>query len=463
VRITKSEICARTRDIPITFSQEKISAHGGLEFVRRFLGAIGFHGRVQRAVRGQGRAGDYGFHRLLLSLIGLIVVGGRRVTHLAFLGVDPVFLRFCGLHRLPADRTVVAWLKAFTPPALEALCDLIRDLVYEQIERLQLRRITLDLDGTVLRTGSHVEGAARGFNPHHPKDPSYYPLSVHVAQLGQILRLRNRPGNVHDSHNADGFLRVVVRELRERFGRSLRLELRMDGAFFHPEIFRFLDGEEGQGIEYAVKVPMWKWLGLLPRIAERKRWTRVDDYVEGFELRLRIDQKNWDRTERVVVYRKRVSHESRRNFQLDLFSPDDGHYEYSAVATNQTLAIAPLWHFMAGRGGHEKTYAELKQHFAFAAIPTNDQQANSAWQLLSVLTLNLIRWMQIALGASARDRTWKRTFDYVFQSMQTVRFELIHQPARLARPHGRPELRFAVSPTARRRIEHVERCLKRAA
>ena len=251
MRITKSEIRARTRDIPITFSQEKISAHGGLEFVRRFLGAIGFYERVQRAMRGQGRAGDYGFYRLLLSVIGLIVVGGRRVTHLTFLGVDPVFLRFCGLHRLPADRTVVTWLKAFTPPALEALCDLIRDLIYEQIEHLRLRRITLDLDGSVLRTGSHVEGAARGFNPHHPKDPSYYPLSVHVAQLGQILRLRNRPGNIHD-------------------------------------------------------VPMWKWLGLLPRIAERKRWTRVDAYVDGFELRLWIEK--WDRTERVVVYRKRVSH-----------------------------------------------------------------------------------------------------------------------------------------------------------
>jgi hypothetical protein len=148
VRITKSEICARTRDIPITFSQEKISAHGGLEFVRRFLGAIGFYERVQRAMRGQGRAGDYGFYRLLLCVIGLIVVGGKRVTHLAFLGIDPVFLRFCGLHRLPADRTVVAWLKSFTAPALEALCVLIRDLVYEQIERLSLRRITLDLDAS---------------------------------------------------------------------------------------------------------------------------------------------------------------------------------------------------------------------------------------------------------------------------------------------------------------------------
>jgi hypothetical protein len=463
VRISKSEIRARTRDLPITFSDEKISSHGGLEIVRRFFGIIDLRTRVWDRLQGVLPEGDYGSVRMLLSLIGLLIVGGARVTHLAFLGTDPVFLRFCGLHRLPSDRTVVAWLKAFTPSALEALSEVIRDLVYEQIEWLDLKRVTLDLDGTVLRTGSHVEGAARGFNPHHPKDPSYYPLSVQVAQLGQILRIRNRPGNVHDSHNADGFLRVVVRELRERFGKRLKLELRMDGAFFHPDVFRFLDGELGQGVEYAVKVPMWKWLGLLPRIASQKRWTRVDAYVDGFEMRLRIDQEKWNRTERIVVYRKRVSHQSRKNFQLDLYSPDDGHYEYSAVATNKSLQIAPLWHFMAGRGAHEKTFAELKQHFGFAAIPTNDQEANSAWQLISVLTLNLMRYFQITVGAEERRRTWKRTFDFVFQSIQTLRFELIQQPLRQVRPQGRPELRFAASPAGRKRIEAAYNALARAA
>jgi hypothetical protein len=463
VRISKRAIRARTQDLPITFSRERISAHGGLEVIRRFLRLLDFRGFVLDRMRGVGPEGDYGFARMLLAVLGLLIVGGVRVTHLAFLGTDPIFLRFCNLHRLPSDRTLVAWLKAFTPAALEALCTVIRDLVYEQIEWLGLRRITLDLDGSVLRTGSHVEGTARGFNPHHPKDPSYYPLTVHVAQLGQILRLRNRPGNVHDSHNADGFLRVVVRELRERFGKALKLELRMDGAFFHPDVFQFLDGELGQDVEYAVKVPMWKWLGLLPKIAARKHWTRVDDYVDGFEMRLRIDQEKWDRTERVVVYRKRVSHRSRKNFQLDLYSPDDGHYEYSAVATNKSLQVAPLWHFMAGRGAHEKTLAELKQHFGFAAIPTNDQLANSAWQLISVLALNLVRYFQIVTGAKERSRTWKRTFDFVFQSMQTLRFELIQQPARFVRPKGRPELRFAASPVARRRIETAEAALARAA
>ena len=118
---------------------------------------------------------------------------------------------------------------------------------------------------------------------------------------------------------------------------------------------------------------------------------------------------------------------------------------------------------MAGRGAHEKTYAELKQNFAFDAIPTNDRTGNSAWQLISVLAMNLMRSFQLALGAQHRRRTWKRTFDYVFQSMQTVRFELIHQPLRLVRPQGRPELRFAVSPVARRRIERAQRRLQHAA
>jgi hypothetical protein len=70
-----------------------------------------------------------------------------------------------------------------------------------------------------------VGWAFRGFNPHHRKDPSYYPLLAHLAQTGHILRLKNRPGNVHDS------------------------------------------------------------------------------------------------------YRKHVGHQTRKNFQLDLFTPDDGHYE----------------------------------------------------------------------------------------------------------------------------------------
>jgi hypothetical protein len=456
VRISKGEIRARIKGrLELTFSDERISAHGGLELVRCYLEGLGLRRRLQRAVD---VPSDYGAARILLALIGMLIVGGVRITHLAFLGADPVLLRFCALKRLPTDRTVVDLLKRFTSQTLLALSDLIRDLVHEQIERSQLRRLTIDLDGTVLRTGAKVDGAARGFNPHHPKDPSYYPLTAHLAQTGQILRVWNRPGNVNDSHNATGFLRGVLRELRERFGSRMPLELRMDGAFFLPTVLRFLDTERA---EWAMKVPLWQWLGVREEIASRHRWTRVDGRIDGFETWLILPQ--WERVQRIVVYRKRVFHRTRKNFQLDLFDPNDGTFEYSAVATNKTLSVRALYHFMAGRGAHEKTLAELKQHYGFAAIPTNDRTANQAWQLISVLTLNVVRSFQIALGAARRPRTLKRTYDYVFSSLQTLRFELIHQPARLVRPAGRQELRFAVAPRAREKIRQAERRLRRAA
>jgi hypothetical protein len=161
-----------------------------------------------------------------LLVIGLLVVGARRLAHLRYVTNDPLFARLCGLSRLPSDRTVVNWLKQFTQTSLRALARLNRELLYEQIEQLKLPRLTIDLDGTVICTGAKVAWAARGFNPHHRKAPSYYPLLAHLAQTGQILRLKNRPGNVHDSKGAEVFLSQLLAELRARFGRSLPLELR---------------------------------------------------------------------------------------------------------------------------------------------------------------------------------------------------------------------------------------------
>lgn len=66
----------------------------------------------------------------------------------------------------------------------------------------------------------------------------------------------------------------------------------------------------------------------------------------------------------VRIYRKHVRHERAKNFQLDLFSPDDGHFEYYAVATNIALSLPALYAFIAGRGAQEKPFAELKGKFA---------------------------------------------------------------------------------------------------
>ena len=157
-------------DLTIQFVPQALTSYGGLELLRRYLRRIELVGRLRDAFRGL--RSDYGGARLALVILALFYVGARRLEHLRFLGGDPLVARFCGLARLPTRRTVANWLRQFTHDTLAPLVALNRDLVIEALIRLGLPRLTIDVDGSVIRTGGTVGWAFRGFNSHHRKDPS---------------------------------------------------------------------------------------------------------------------------------------------------------------------------------------------------------------------------------------------------------------------------------------------------
>src|SRR5437867_4097585 len=199
-----------------------------------------------------------------------------------------------------------------------------------------------------------------------------------------------------------------------------------------------------RGCAYAIKVGYWSWLPLKQLAAQRRHWHPLAPGVKGFEHLLAIPQ--WKLRLRVMIYRKHVQHESPKNFQLDLFTPDDGHFEYYAVATNMALSLPALYDFIGGRGAQEKTFGELKGEFALAVVPTKHYGANSAWQQLSVLAYNLARSFQLDTGAVPRRRSRKRTYMYVLRSMRTLRFTLVARAGRLASIGGRHVLRLTFNP-----------------
>ena len=226
-------------DLTIEFVPQALTSYGGLELLGRYLRRIDLGARLRQAFAGL--RSDYGSARIALVLLALFYVGARRLEHLRYLGGDPLVTRFCGLARLPTRAHRGRLVAPVHPGDAGARSSpLNRDLVTEALARLELPRLTIDVDGSVIRTGATVGWAFRGFNPHHRKDPSYYPLVAHVAQTGHILRLKNRPGNVHDSKQAVPFLRELIDDLRARFGRRVALEFRMDAAFFQRGILQLL-------------------------------------------------------------------------------------------------------------------------------------------------------------------------------------------------------------------------------
>jgi len=187
----------------------------------------------------------------------------------------------------------------------------------------------------------------------------------------------------------------------------------------------------------------------------------VTGEVGCFEAHLPL--KPWRLELRVVIYRKVVHHRSAKNYQLDLFDPNDGYYEYSAVATNLALSSRRLWHFMCGRGAHEKVIGELKSGLAFATIPTRHYGANSAWQQLVALAHNLITNFQLDTGAPARPRSAKRTALHLLKSIHTLRFELFHRAGRVVRPDGLTVLRLAPNEPTKRLFLRIAGYLGQAA
>ena len=229
----------------IEFARQELTSYSGLELLRRYLRQVDLPQRLRAACTATG--GDYGGGRLALLVLALLYVGARRLEHLRYVAGDPLIARFCGVARIPTARTVGNWLRQFTQATLAPLVQLNHDVVIDAVKRLALPRLTIDVDGTVVRTGATVGWAFRGFNPHHRKDPSYYPLLAHVAQTGHILRVKNRPGNVHDSKQAVAFLREVIVGLRTAFGRRLPLEFRMDAAFCQRAVSTVAQAEPPRG------------------------------------------------------------------------------------------------------------------------------------------------------------------------------------------------------------------------
>jgi hypothetical protein len=405
VRRRKLDLPARVNgDLPLQFDDVQLTSYAGLKLFQRYLRRMRFNAMIRTAFGGAPLAGDFGVVAMVRLLVGLLLVGGRRLDHVAYIADDLLFRRFCQLHVLPTARTVGRWLTQFTMTTVERL----QGVEHGGDRARRPRTAAAHRDGGRGRRrrldGLQVERAFRGFNPHHRKVPSYYPIMAHLAETTHVLRVKNRSGNVHDGKASLTFLRDLWTQLTTARLGSGQLRFRMDGAFFRQDVLGWLTA---RGVGYGIRVPFYRWLDLQQYIRAQPTWTRVAPDVSGVIVPAAATP--WGAPLWVAIYRKKVAHRTATNFQLDLFDPNDCSYEYSAITSNLALTVANLWQYMAGRGSHEKTIGQLKGGLAFHTVPTMAYAANSAWQQLVVLTHNLLTNFQIETGAEQRSRTRKHT------------------------------------------------------
>ena len=176
MRRRKSDLHARVkRNLPLEFDDVRLTSYAGLALLERDLRTRRVNQLVREAFADLPRWGDFGVVVMVRVFVGLVIVGGRRRRHLAYVADAPIFQRFGNVRVVPTARTVSRWLRHFTMRPVTRFQALNAAVVRQLLPTLGLRTWTGDVAGVVVSTGLQVERAARGYNPHQRKVPSYYP------------------------------------------------------------------------------------------------------------------------------------------------------------------------------------------------------------------------------------------------------------------------------------------------
>jgi len=347
-------------------------------------------------------------------------------------------------------------LASVTAPMVERLRGLLRRLVLQRLASLGLRRLTLDFDGSVLGTNRWAEGTAVGFNRKKKGQRSYYPLFCTIAQTGQILDFLFRSGNVHDSQGAREFILACIQEVRSVLP-GVRLEVRMDSAFFSDEIVRPL---HQLGVEFTITVPFERFPQLKERIEHRQLWWRINAEVAFFEPRWK--PKSWSRRFRILVVRTLRRTRPRGPVQLDLFIPYAHDYEFQVVITNKTVDARHVAAFHHGRGAQEAVFGELKSQGQMDYIPTRTLLGNQTYLLAVLLAYNLNRELQMQVTEPERTTTAKRPTLWIFAQLASVRRRLVQRAGRLTQPQNVLTLTISANEAVKQELLHHLEALQAA-
>jgi hypothetical protein len=455
---SRSTIRRKTHALPsLRFEDQQLTSFAGLVIFQRLFEHLQLKDRLRGCFRHLGVSPIFGHANIVLLLIVHMLLGYRELRHLRYYQNDPLVCRLLGLKHLPDVATVSRTLATTDSKSVHDLQALLRSMVLDRVQALELRRLTLDFDGSVIGTSRCAEGTAVGFNKKKKGQRSYYPLFCTVAQTGQVFDVLHRSGNVHDSNGAQAFILRCIEQVRSVLP-GIAVEVRMDSAFFSDAIVGALDEA---GIEYTISVPFERFSQLKGQIEQRCRWYQLNAQCDYFETDWK--PKSWKRRHRFIFVRQRAKVQQKEPVQLDLFTPYEYGFTFKVVLTNKRLSAARAVAFHNGRGSQEGIFGELKSQNQMDYVPTRTWSGNQVYMLAAILAHNLSRELQMLVRVPERSTQQKRPALWEFEQLDTLRRRIIQRAGRLIRPKGNLTLSMAANETTQNEMLQILSAIDRAA
>jgi hypothetical protein len=442
---------------PAVIEREPVTADGGLALAHQLAMRLGLDRAINRHLHLLRLHLPYFESDHVLAHVYNLFIGGRDIEDIQNLQHSPAVKNLLGACRIPDPTTAGDFLRRFHQDSLAALqvaLDEVRPKVWRKLPRPMRRSVTLDMDSTFRK----VYGVCKqGADFSYKKEWSYHPLLFTLAELGEPLRLVNRPGNRPSAEGAAELLGPCLELLTSHFD---RVTLRGDSKFSQRDILRTaIDHGAYFAIVQEMKGGLWSTAFHLPesqwkefraqagrtspapsgRRAKRRRWRRQNVRRRGYRTLSTVREwvaevpytpNGFDRPLRLVFKRQLVREDQQLSFQT--------HYEYRAVVSNiskKEMSPSALVHFAYGRCDQENAIEQAKNGLGAMRMPTGELLANGAFLLAAEIAWSLRAWLSL-LALPRETLRWEWGW---------FRRAFVHVPAEIIRQARSAVVRFHTS------------------
>ncbi len=379
----------------VSFSNREVTAWGGLALLKQMLDQMGFREAAQKwGLPEPGSNRGYAPLQLIEQFIVSIWCGACRFAHAETVRMDNTLVRLFGWARAAGHKAIMRLFGRFDMLTNERVLAEVYRWFFGKIQAL--KRVTLDIDSTVITRHGGQEGAVRGYNANRRGRASHHPLIAFVAEARMVANFWLRPGNAHSANNLLQFLESTLAHLGEKIVGLLRA----DSGFFDEAILTAL---EAKRIPYIIAARLTQ--PLQRAIYQATGWWALETGLELAELRYRA--AGWATERRLIVVRQSVKRKTAPGKTLSLFAddPDIQGWRYGAFVTTLDLPMVEVWRLYRGRADCENRIKELKADFGLDAFNMRDFWATEAALGFAMLAYNLMSLFRQAVLRSRIQHT----------------------------------------------------------
>ena len=407
-----------TSSIRISFTDQRLTAHGGLVVWSHFLHQKSFRQRLREVLPHCPTSPNaYDPTDVALGYVGGILCGADKLSRVAWLQGDPALSQVLGVEAIASQSTLSRFFDVFGQKTCNALNGLHRQAV-GSLPSLK-DGYTLDLDSwSLLHEDGHQQGVAVGYTRQGLK-PCHRPLIAALAESKVVANYWLRRGDSPCANGAAEFLRQTVQGLPAHIGLKL---VRGDAGFGEASV---QDMAQALGLKCIFVAHLTQKIQSLCRHDEA-HWQRTE--IPGLEVQeVELDQPG----RRLIVIRQRVEQRPQAGGKTLLEVPG---YRFQALVTNLPRSVEALsvWRQYNGRADIENRIKELGQQFGIKRLCVENFWGTEAMHHLAIAAYNLCVLLQRRLGQLEKCE------------LNTLRWRLFGRAAVWSRARGKPTLKLAV-------------------